>query len=513
MKHLARVSGPWKWRGLAAVSLGAAAAFAVVIASASGGTAAVRGVDVGTPGTARLVATVDVADLPPPTAQQTKTLPFLVRDPAAFAAAKAASSAPAAGSSETSSPEARPSLTPGTQLSGAINFNNSICGCTPPDMALGVDTSGNKMQQVNMAGRVWDGNNNPGAIFSLASFYATGNDFISDPWVFFDAASQRWFAGIVDVTKGSERLAVSTSSTPSTFNVYDVSQGGGGACGDQAKIGVSDNVVAMSSNIFTNNCNGGYAGVRLTVLNKSELVAGNSTIDTAAFGPLSQYFSLVPAQSMSSTTDQWYAQVNSGTTSRVVRTTGTPPGTVTRTEVYAVSIKQVTQPPDAQQPGTGTLLATNDNRVDNVVWESNRLIYANSTGCVPANDTTTRSCARLISVDTTTGGKIIDKNWAKSGQYFFFPAVQVDPAGTISLAYGRSSSSVFPELDARPSDPSGVWGARKTLVTGTAANTTHRYGDYFAEAIDPSNTTNVWIAGEIGGGTWSTAIREATLAP
>jgi hypothetical protein len=502
MNHMART----------AVSLGLATAFAVVIASASGGTAAVRGVDVGTPGTATLVATINVADLPPPTAQQTRTLPFLVRDPAAFAAAKAASSAPA-GSAETGSPEVRPTLSPGTQLSGAISFNTSMCGCTPPDMALGVDSNGNKMQQVNLAGRIWDSNNNPGTIFGLSSFYGTGGDFISDPWVLFDAASQRWFAGIIDVSSSSERLAVSTSSAPTTFKVYNVSQGSSGSCGDQAKIGVSDNVVAMSSNIFTNFCNGGFAGVRLTVLNKSELVAGNNTIDTAAFGPLSQYFSLVPAQSMSSTTDQWYAQVNSGTTSRIARTTGTPPGTVTRTEPYAVPIKQVTQPPDAQQKGTGTLLATNDNRVDNVVWRSNDLIYTNSTGCVPNGDTTTRSCVRLISVDTTTGGTNIDKNLSKSGQYWFFPAVQVDPSGTIAVAFGRSSSSLFPELDARPSDPSGVLGGRKTLVAGTAPNTTGRYGDYFAEAIDPLNPTNVWVAGEIGGGTWSTAIREATLAP
>ena len=91
--------------------------------------------------------------------------------------------------------------------------------------------------------------------------------------------------------------------------------------------------------------------------------------------------------------------------------------------------------------------------------------------------------------------------------------MQVDPSGTIVLAYGRSSTSLFPELDAVPSDQTGVFGGKKVLVTGTAANTTGRYGDYFAEAIDPSNTSQAWIAGEIGGGTWNTAVRQVTLVP
>jgi hypothetical protein len=58
-----------------------------------------------------------------------------------------------------------------------------------------------------------------------------------------------------------------------------------------------------------------------------------------------------------------------------------------------------------------------------------------------------------------------------------------------------------------------VFGAKKVLVTGTAPNTTNRYGDYFAIAIDPSNTAQAWVAGEIGGGTWNTAVRQVTLSP
>ena len=482
----------------------------VLIASAIGGTVGLT-VAVGQPSTAVLVATVNVADLPPPSGIQRGVLPFLPRDPAVFAAAKATEGSSGAPRERADRSAGKPTLAPGTQLAGAIGFGENHCACGPPDMGLGLG-DGFKMQQVNRAGRIWDANNDPGPIFGLNSFYATGNDSITDPWVFFDAISGRWFAGIVDGDSASERLAVSTSSDPTTFKVYDVPQGPPGF-GDQTKIGVSDEVVAISSNVYTEAND--FLGVRITVLNKAQLVAGATAIDTASFGPIPSYYSLVPAQSMTSTSTQWYAGLDPAfaRVARIVETEGTPPASVTLTEAFTPSIKRVSVPPNAEQKGTITLLPTGDTRVDNVVWQSNAVIFTSSTACIPAGDTTVRSCLRLLSIDTTTGTKLIDKNRSESGTYLFFPAVQVDPAGTIVLAYGRSSRRLFPELDARPSDSAGVFGAKTVLVPGTAPNTTHRYGDYFAIAIDPSNPSQAWVAGEIGGDTWETAIRQVTLAP
>jgi len=509
---LMRVRASRKLRATAACSIGAAALLAIFAAPASSRVGEATPPMVGTPATATLVGTINMADLPPPTTSNLGGLPFLVPDPAAYAAAKAAPSGGAA--PEAAIPSVAPTLTPGVALSGAINFTTSMCGCTPPDMAVAVG-NGFKMQQVNLAGRIWDANNNPGSVFSLSSFYGTGGDFISDPWLFFDQASQRWFGGLIDISSSSERLAVSTSSSPTTFKLYNVPQGAPGSCGDQGKIGVSDLVVAVSTNIFSNFCNGSFLGVRITVLNKAELVAGLPTIDMAAFGPMTKYFSLVPAQSMSATSTQWYAGVNAGTSTlaHIVKTDGVPPAAVTMAEPFTPTIKRVSDPPNAQQKGTSTLLVTNDSRVNNVVWQSNSLIFTDGTGCVPGGDTTVRSCVRLLAVNTSTGTKTIDKTRSQLGAYLFFPAVQMDPAGTIVLGYGRSSTSLFPELDARPSDPTGVFGAKKVLVTGTAPNTTNRYGDYFAIAIDPSNTAQAWVAGEIGGGTWNTAVRQVTLSP
>jgi hypothetical protein len=91
-----------------------AALSAVLVPSAVGGAATAPGATLGTLATATLVATVDVADLPPPSTRQRSVLPLLVRDPVAFAAAKAAGQGPLADFTDDVSPAAAPTLTPGT---------------------------------------------------------------------------------------------------------------------------------------------------------------------------------------------------------------------------------------------------------------------------------------------------------------------------------------------------------------------------------------------------------------
>jgi len=482
--------------------------------AAGGGTAGATTATVGTPDVATLVGTVNVAELPPPTNAQTRALPLLVRDPAAYAAAKAGHGPASPAATATEEGPSAPSLTPGTRLTGAVKASTSHCGCTPPDMGLAV-AHGYKMEQVNLAGRVWDSNNDHGSIFGLASFFITGSDFISDPWILYNGSADRWFAGILDVDSSSERLAVSTDGTPTTFKVYNVPDGQSGDCGDQAKAGVSKNVVALSANVFSNFCQPGgqYLGDRITVLNKAELAAGANQVHIAVFGPNPNYFSLVPAKSQTTTSTQWYAEVNSNTAD-VVKTTGTPPNAVHMSEPFTPSIATVTNPPGAQQKGTGTLLDSGDSRTQNAVLSSGSLIFGAGTGCTVGGHT--RSCLRLLAVDTSSGATTIDETIAgANGAYLFYPAVNVDTAGTIVLGYGRSSTSVFPELRAVPVAASGTLGGSVGLVGGTAPNTTGRYGDYFAVAINPSNGADAWVAGEVGGGSggWNTGVRQVTVSP
>jgi hypothetical protein len=387
---------------------------------------------------------------------------------------------------------------------------------TPPDMAFAISGNGFKMEHVNASGRIWDPNNTPGPIFKIETFHGAGTNFVADPYMLFDQASNRWFVGAFDITAGSARLAVSTSASPTTFNLYNIPFGG---CPDQGKGGVSDNVFAISVNEFANCSNGGYLGVIIAVINKAELVAGAQNVHVAKTATMPQYVSLVPAQSMTATTDQWYAGLNnpSSSVAHIARTVGTPPANVTFSEVFTPAIRFLSSPPNAQQKGTGSLVDTGDNRVQTASWQSNLIEFPAGESCIPKRDNTTRACARLLVVSTSNGAVMIDKTIGKRNQYLFYPAARPNSAGTHALAIGRSSTSIFPELDALAVNSAGTASKLKVLQTGDNSNTTGRYGDYLAVAIDPANPANAWLAGEIGGHNsfgstrWGTAVREAKI--
>lgn len=90
-------------------------------------------------------------------------------------------------------------------------------------------------------------------------------------------------------------------------------------------------------------------------------------------------------------------------------------------------------------------------------------------------------------------------------------AIAMDKQGNMALGYNVGSSSTYPSLryvgrlasDAAGSMPQGEF----TLVSGTAANASNRYGDYSAMSIDPSDDCTFWFTGQWNGAsTWSTRI-------
>jgi hypothetical protein len=505
----------------------AAVTFAAAVATADGGSSRARTSSPRTlaPLTVTKIGTVDVSELPPARSAgpPRPAVPFLPFDAAAYAASKRSPSGASGSEDVSSSSTSAPVISVGTVLPSPLTSDDDP-RWTPPDMGFAVSTGGLKMQQVNTSLRTWDASNTPSIALDLSTFYLSGGDLISDPWVLFDRATGRWFTAIFDITASAERIAVSQTADPTgLFNIYVIPEGDPGGCPDQGKLGLSDDVVALSANEFSN-CfvNSDFLGVIVTVLNKAEMVAGAPVVDSAQIGPMASYSSsVVPAQSLSSTTTQWYAGLDDSTSTvaHIVKTLGTPPDDVTLSEPFTPTVHAVTNPPGAAQPGTSTALETNDNRVQTVAWRGNRLVFTATTGCKPSEDTVVRSCARVISFNTHTGATVFDKNRSKKRQHYFFPAASINAAGSIVVGYGRSSKTVFPELDVTAASKSGQFATPKTIQAGDAANETGRYGDYFSVAIDPDATSNAWVAGEVGGHNssgsyaWGTAVGKILVTP
>src|SRR3989475_891361 len=429
------------------------------------------------------------------------------------------------GTKTVTAPATATPLTPtvGLVLEGAVGASPNPCGCTPPDGAVGAGPN-HVFSMVNTAGIIYT---KTGSLvrgtFGLDTFFGVPGHSLSDPQVSFDAASGRWCAAIININTNQILIAVSTSNHPtSTFNLYTISAPN--HLPDQPVTGTNDDKYVVSVNDF-NTAGTSFIGVHYFVLNKSELVAGAATIHTASNTPDPNMFSLHPAQHLSSSTTFYLVTDCTGScvpsptsqtnTETVVSLTGVPPATVTVSS-SSFTIATSVIGPNAAQPGTSTTLATNDNRVESVVWESNSLWASWNDACVPSGDTATRTCLRVVQATASgaTATRAQDFDFSASGQYYFYPAVS-SSQGQLVVSFGRSSSSIFPSAMATgraSTDPVNTLQAPAVIRAGTTADTSTRYGDYFGAATDPTPTASstFWVAGEYRKSTtfqnWNTVI-------
>lgn len=415
-------------------------------------------------------------------------------------------------------------ITPPSTTTGLIGLSRSESGgWIPPDTQVGVGPN-HIVEAVNLEMRIWDKNGNILSTTALSTFFGTTAN-LSDPKIRFDPLSNRWFIAVISYNKsftaGAWRLAVSTTSDPTgTFVRYTVSTSK--SAPDFPALGVSDDKVVLTANAFRANS---FLGTEFLVINKTNLIAGTNAA-SSYFAPPQGLFTIQPAHSLSSTTTLYMAAVayNSATSIRIWSVNGVPGvGTgVTRSTVDR-SITSLISPPDAQQAGTSTLIQTNDNRLLDAVYRDAKLWVAANSACVPAGDTKTRACLRLMQF---TVGSSITKNqdfdFGQSGLYYYYPAVQIDGSGNLISVFSGSSTSLWAGVYAsgqRPTDETNTFQLPATIKLGESAYTpfANRWGDYSGASIDPSNTGIVWVAGEYarieGGSEWGTWLAPVQMSP
>jgi len=376
---------------------------------------------------------------------------------------------------------------------------------------------------VNLAGKIFDKSGRTLSIIRLSSFFGTGNDLISDPRIHYDSLSGRWFASILDVSRNSIILAVSTSGDPTQpwFPPREISAGPN--CPDQPWLGFSSDKVVISANVFTNHCDPNTAvfqGAQLWILNKNQLLSG--FVSGVTFPPFKNRISIRPVQSLSPASTLFMV-----TTCRADLAPGCYPLELTSVDgvpginPVTVNFKQIflvstSFPSPAQQLGTSIRVATNDNRILSAVWQNGRLWLGYNYGCVTGQG----SCIRLVELDTATSTKIQDFDIGSPGDYLFYPALSIDSAGNLVVVFGRSNSAIYPELRVAwraLTDPPNTLRQSMLVSVGTGPSLSARYGDYFGAATDPSRPKTIWVAGQVGvaGSSWLTKIAmiDITLLP
>jgi IPT/TIG domain len=419
----------------------------------------------------------------------------------------------------------------------ATSFGTDSAPVAPPDtqVAAGPVYIG---EAINTALVVWSRHGGLVGAADLNAFFSvpTGYGF-SDPRIIYDTLSGRWFlSGLAaDAAFDSNAyLAVSDSTDPTArWSIYELASYAG-VVTDQPKIGVNSDKVVMSWNDFTTSGTV-FGGAETWVLQKSDLLIG-AGVQHVSFSPDASRFDIVPVTSLTATATEYLVYNNTcsgaagfgvgscttgSSTLGVVAITGTPAGGDVAWSESDPSVVQTSNPPGAAQP-SGPSIDTNDDRLLSAVWQNGTLWTTANDACLAGG--VAQSCLRLVEVTTgATPSVLFDGDIGLAGADLYFPAVTLDGSGDPYVVATLSSSSIFPSVivygeSATSSGLVGanVWNGAGPYACSFCGAGNNRWGDYSGAAIDPTNPSDVWVAGEygtaLGGDNWGTAIGELTFS-
>ena len=373
-------------------------------------------------------------------------------------------------------------------------------------------------------------------------FGSTGaTTVVFDPWVLYDAETERFFAIAIDIATSVESnvfLAVSTDSTPTSgddWHKYKIDfshdpAGTGLGTGihfpDYPKLGVSDDAIWISGNYFPiNSGTGVYAGI--TAIAKDPLLSGG-TADILYEEHFSG-FSVMPMTQYESPETQYFAETSTGGGSSVtihaVSDVLTSPTRTTST----VSVPSFAFPPDVPQMGGGTPADSIDARVMTGVWRNGSMWFAHAISDPAVGDGET--VVRWYEVATNDFGDgggsptLVQSGNVDPGPgiHTWMPAVAVDSVGDLAIGFSVGGPSQF--LGAGftgrlANDPLGtvvlpineyvVGLGNYQAIDGSGRN---RWGDYTAMAIDPTSDGTFWVFNEYATSTnsWATEVASFQL--
>ena len=157
--------------------------------------------------------------------------------------------------------------------------------------------------------------------------------------------------------------------------------------------------------------------------------------------------------------------------------------------------------PGGVQPGTSTLIATGDDRVQSVGWAVSTLWVSYTTACTPSGDSTVRSCIRVDAIHTPTNSMDQDTNTAVAGQYLYYGALTPLRSGVgFLMVFGYSGSLTYPSIGMtgqNSTDSFTTYRGPIPAYAGSFPDLSGRYGDYSGIQMQFSGTKQVaWGASE-----------------
>lgn len=175
--------------------------------------------------------------------------------------------------------------------------------------------------------------------------------------------------------------------------------------------------------------------------------------------------------------------------------------------------------PTVDAPTNPGLLDSLDGRVYNASFRAGRLVTTHTTAA-SASDTVNRvRWYEFATNDFPSGAPSLIQSGqvlppSGSGQHFHMCGISRNAYKDISVIFTRSSSTITADImtaGRKNTDALGTMGTPTLLESSSGtygvANSTSRWGDYFAVVVDPSDETTFYgIAMRTTGGSWATSI-------
>ncbi|MBI5215944.1 MAG: T9SS type A sorting domain-containing protein [Ignavibacteriae bacterium] len=400
----------------------------------------------------------------------------------------------------------------------------------PPDVhgAVGVN---HLMTTLNSQVRIQDKSGVTVSTASLDGFWTTlGTPDAFDPKIMYDPYNNRWmFTCVANAWEANSAILIGVTATndpTGTWYLFSVDAHGSNlSWADYPSIGFNKDWIAVQVNMFT--MGGAFDNSNVYIFKKSDLYANVAATHTLVALDASFGGTQVPAHTFdNSLTTLYLIQDWNGNSSgsgylRLYTITGTVGSEVVTPGAFVVTANPWQEGASsgtdfAPQLGTANKIATNDSRIQNVVYRNGSL-WTTHTIFLPASGTTTRSSVQWWEV--STAGAIVQRGRvddATNTNFYAFPSIGVNSSEEVVLGYSKFSSSIYASASysyRSSTDAASTLRDEALLKAGENTyykkftGTENRWGDYTNTCVDPTNDLDLWTIQEYASATanrWGT---------
>ena len=408
-------------------------------------------------------------------------------------------------------------------LGGFTAFNST--GWTPPDPNLAVGRNhivGVVNSQISFFEK--DGTQTYSKSLSGSSGFFGNNisggsagSFVFDPIAVYSSHHDRFVVAAAEDTNNTSYICIGVSDDNDPNGNWHTYRITASSCGflDFPNIGIDEHAVYVSGDCFSGGGNDVY------IFPMANMMSGASMTPTK-MNMSSSLLSLGCVKNYDINTDiQYFITAWQGSSSQLTFYAITDPLTNPQKTSTTVSVASRQSPPGADQLGTSNKADTIDSRIKHGVYRNGRLWFCHNVGAGSGGNT---ARVRWYEFDMqgwpNSGLQPIEVQYGTlnygNGEHNWFGDIHVDDMGNATIAYHRSSSTQYIEIEyvmRAPGDAAGFMGVEETLQNSTRAETGSRWGDYSGVEEDPSSPGSFWSHHEYRTSSWRTWMGNFGIPP